>query len=401
MAFRQPRLIKRQYPWISKNLVDGYSISGEKEFITSIKILDSDDDASRRNQAKSCMHWKYNHYPLPAVRRWFSGTTEWYLETGWTEDYGSDPFQKVVAIAENSLASHPTDWDKVTQKVTGQLKNDFNLINFLLELDDFKTLFERWQGVSQFWLRWSFGISPMIEDAKAVAKQLYNQATRLNGLAEKLERGFRAGTKKGPMKFTYVYDTGSQGELEWTISGTITLRWTCFVQGFFHGSLVSRFLDAIGFYPTFSTAWNAVPFSFIIDYFIPIGDALASQESSWSEMSAGLSMACRSAKVDFTTEVRLKDLSVKPAGTSWDIRYETPLLAYGNGTYYVRIPDYNAVLDGIDFNAGITGTPGGKQIANLQALAFENLKKTKRPPSMKKWIAPGSYKLGKGFRFHV
>lgn len=343
-----------------------------------IERIQSDDDASTRYLfAKGCTHLKLEAETFPVTQFIYYYGSLYRTDVNVVEsDYGVDPSLQLNRMVSQLQLANPSDWDQVVEKVTGQLRNQFSLINFLLELREVPELFHKWKGISDFWLRWSFGIAPMISDAKALADQMKVQLLKLNGLNDRLQKGLRCGTSR-PIYWQETVVTGDQGELEFTLTCKGRRRWTCLATGSFHSNLVTRFLDALGFYPTWSTAWNAVPFSFIIDYFIPIGKALESQESSWSEFSAGLSMASESFKVNFIGELKFRSLDNTSATSSYTSRtLGGPVLRRVTGTYYVRIPHDNAVLDGVDFD---TGSPplSKKRQANLAALAISNLKDIK------------------------
>lgn len=97
--------------------------------------------------------------------------------------------------------------------------------------------------------------------------------------------------------------------------GTMEARVTSTYKVRYDGGALQRVLSQVGFNP-FLTAWELIPYSFVIDWFLNVGDAIASATvSNFSTESAGVTAVKRKVvynvnHADFTRDVSSRAASV-------------------------------------------------------------------------------------------
>lgn len=151
------------------------------------------------------------------------------------------------------------DWGKLPSS------SEFSVIQILAELDDTLAMFAArfWRALS--YGSWTWGVLPFISDVKALLRTIANLGTRLS--AVKFEQ-------KHLISLDY---------------STTSLRWvgraTVYHSGVIDYSFADQalvLLDRIGLHADLSVAWDLIPFSFVVDYILPIGDFLDSlKQGGW------------------------------------------------------------------------------------------------------------------------
>lgn len=165
------------------------------------------------------------------------------------------------------------------------LTKRFSSINFFAELTDVSTLIK---SLDRFrYVDYQFGISPVIDDIKNISNGLTTSISSINA---------RLAAYKKPTPISESFNStylvqlpkGFTNESSGIVSGFITIKSR--FKGLFDVELplLSRYnqdymlwLDNIGFHPDLSTVYEATPFSWLIDWFLPIGPYLESFNKSW------------------------------------------------------------------------------------------------------------------------
>lgn len=119
--------------------------------------------------------------------------------------------------------------------------------------------------IAELILLQSFGLSPTVGDAK----ELGNLEDLLRKTAIKLSVGFIARGKHKAVVAFPLTDFGLQGDLD------VTIRTKAFARPVSERFVVEALkLESLGLLPTPSRVWDTRPFSFILDYFLKIGDRM-------------------------------------------------------------------------------------------------------------------------------
>lgn len=165
------------------------------------------------------------------------------------------------------------------------LSKRFSAINFFLELKEVGSMakaLDRYRYVD-----WSFGIAPFIDDIK-------NISTRFDSSIAAINSRLDAYSRPVPISLAQTYHIGAtdvlgvypstyteidfQGEVKCAFNGTLHVELPILSR---YNRDYTIWLDQIGLHPDLSTVWEAVPFSWMIDWFVPIGNYLEGLSESW------------------------------------------------------------------------------------------------------------------------
>lgn len=203
-----------------------------------------------------------------------------------TTAYG--PSQLNVAGQATYFGNAQTDINNEYANLRPDLTT-ISLPNFLWELDDVGKLFQLWKkkvGIAKnaagAHLNYSFGWKPFISDIK-------DMVGVLQGLMDKISAFEKAANQTISSHRTFSSDvTAKNGSF--TYSGVHTCKWSGFIERRKVAGLVYRpepfqvtrgyklmlraYLDALGFELNPRIIWDAVPFTFVLDWFFGIGSWL-------------------------------------------------------------------------------------------------------------------------------
>jgi hypothetical protein len=203
----------------------------------------------------------------------------------WSTDWSNTGI--AVTAGVDSLTLEDVAFDGfVTMKPS--LTPSFSLANFILELQDLKEMFHLWkrhsgfiQNVAGGYLNYQFGWKLFIQDMEHLISSMLHWKDRLLEYKSKQNR---------PMVRHYRTKLRDRGELvshpkSWGTwksvvnrkqTGVATMRFTYRVP-----KLDSAYSDLLGLLDIFglnnlpSIIWEAIPFSFVADWFFRVGDYLA------------------------------------------------------------------------------------------------------------------------------
>lgn len=124
------------------------------------------------------------------------------------------------------------------------------------------------------WLAYQYGVRPVVGDMdngiKALKKGLLDQPLYITGVESR--KGSRSSNRKGAISFA---GPGSIVELEFDNQLRRRVRWRAkFATDPLHTALVRH-----GLANPFTVAYELIPFSFVLDWFINVGDVLASLDN--------------------------------------------------------------------------------------------------------------------------
>jgi hypothetical protein len=174
-----------------------------------------------------------------------------------------------------------------------QLNDGFSMANFLFELRDIKSMFSLSRKLTQYVkvlsgkvlatktlaeivLLYSFALKPMASDIQALYEDLLNTNKRVN---EFIDRGRQVQSYHYKVRVegsvTDVtpegYEFGEHCQLETTVDYFATLRASYEYE---KPSELEGFLRVMGLRLTPEVIWNAIPFSFLVDWIYRVGDFL-------------------------------------------------------------------------------------------------------------------------------
>jgi hypothetical protein len=204
-------------------------------------------------------------------------------------------------------------WSSIRPSMEG----DFSIINFILELKDMADIMHLYRDIRKAWkvrkdlnplyrrrmadrsdrllsggvLAYQFGIKPFLDDVYNVFKQLSTFKSKLDALV----RGENKTHRKHVMwmrslnipadqkDLSTVVSSGMPGALmdrtwqrePYRVNGTFVYRYTMPDANGWR-SKVGGFLDALGLNVNPAIIWNAIPFTFVVDWFFNVSKWLHS-----------------------------------------------------------------------------------------------------------------------------
>lgn len=146
-----------------------------------------------------------------------------------------------------------------------------------------------WKDLAGSHLAYSFGLKPLVSDFRALLDIRKRVGKRIRELEHRNWKPVRL-TKRSSSAIestsTHVFFPGHPDHEYTVISewvGTCSIALSADVESFFVGNNESRahlYSDALGLSSPLSNVWELIPFSFVIDWFLPIGKAFQRAESA-------------------------------------------------------------------------------------------------------------------------
>lgn len=154
--------------------------------------------------------------------------------------------------------------------------NSFELIPFLVDWDDTLAMFSKkfLKELSYGSVTW--GVLPFMSDLRSLASSLDAINGKIASSYEKLIG------KRITRRFNWTHSIPSSwnpGALRYDIEGKTVISGYMTGDNVYPDSVskaMAVFLDEIGLHLDLKTAWDVIPLSFVIDYFLPVGDLLES-----------------------------------------------------------------------------------------------------------------------------
>lgn len=152
--------------------------------------------------------------------------------------------------------------------------NSFDLIPFLLEWDETVATFSMkfWKELSYGSITW--GLMPLISDLKS----LFGTLSAINGkilssyqkiVGKKISRRFSWTWNHPTPRYAYTYKARGTTSIQGYITG-----------GNYYPDDIAKagavLLDELGANLDLRVVWDVIPFSFVVDYFLPVGDFIES-----------------------------------------------------------------------------------------------------------------------------
>lgn len=457
---RSPRQSIRIYPERTEYNPAGWAghdgvVDSERSIETFNEVIQS-VDSYLPPRVKPCFHRKQFYSPGSfRYYRWdrFAGKPTWTSLHTTRRDF---PLWGELSAVQAELMppGFSVDWDSLKEKALPSLRNQFNLLNFLAEADDIPAL---WTGISskaeyakKLWdrfsqrkkrtkrayqrvwgdaiqripdlaLEWNLGYAPSFGDAQALYENmdapLLREIDEIRGLTSELVESLEKQKRKIARAEANINEGIGVSDVIWTngenrylgpwgdppftlfVSTQVLVRAFARFKGesFGHSSWMSRVLDGLGIYPDLSTLWNALPFTFLIDYVLPVGDIVERKWGSWSwaevfngdSKAVEISDACISVKTTQYFQYRLDantSLGINPNDPgNWGYWYLNRGDSAGYRKMFTREVINTAELDGLDLDHEVLSTP--VQRLNAAVLGTSNIRKAvSNRRTFTKWI---------------
>jgi hypothetical protein len=216
-----------------------------------------------------------------------------------------------------------------------RFEGDISMFNFIVELKDFRSLarflmnkpvkklsnmFRRWKSSPKFdltkpaaelHLANEFALKPLMSD-------IYTILSQMKQTVDDAQKKFSdAGTERNSRHYSEVFQISENNIMnayqqkqdpQYMIGDAEQLKFTATMEYSYEYN-VRNSLDAIlryyGFYPDLEAIWNAIPFSFLVDYVVQIGKALAINSRDKNVLLT-LSQYCESIHSERTSGLHFK-----------------------------------------------------------------------------------------------
>lgn len=122
-------------------------------------------------------------------------------------------------------------------------------------------------GAAAAWMAYRYAIMPLVYSAKDIIGLLDDKAKRYKTARRRVDRELKNPLLPNGESFFHTKITGTQ-------IGRVTVK-GCW------DSQASRLLGQVSVNPL-TTAWELIPLSFVVDWFVNFGDVLAARTSTWS-----------------------------------------------------------------------------------------------------------------------
>lgn len=319
MGNRQPRILPHSS--------DGFATWRSSRFpitttgVISYEIINSNDWKSVKG-VKDVLHVKWNDVVGPHNGEYLTNDGG-YGVYSIKEYFDPFPITNQVMAEEATNNMPPPDWDAALNTAVPSLRNQFNAINFAAEFSDLTNLYNdlhrslsgllnrrrivghtrrrvppSMRELSESWLTYQLGVQPVISDGRAIVDTVTEFGERFAEIQRQLREGQSFGLSTSRSVNRSIPCTIRGNPMSFKLNGTLKRV----IGGTAVGSLpwdpFRAYMDYVGIYPDLNTLWNALPFTFVIDYFIPIGSAL--QSDAWLQPSITTSDCWYSVKFDGT-----------------------------------------------------------------------------------------------------
>lgn len=192
-------------------------------------------------------------------------------------------------------------------------------------------------------LEWHFGWSPLLQDIHDASQAISNPIKSVKP---------RARARDGYGRFD---STGSGGDMTLDIANTIVI--VCCGAKVTVSNPALHLAESLGVINPVQIAWETVPFSFVVDWFLPVSNFLG-QLSDF----AGLDIASPwSTVVYHTSQLNFRSNSAVPSTSTTN----------GFGTYVKRVPG----IPSVQLKAKPLGLPSSSRAATAVSLATQALTK--------------------------
>lgn len=220
------------------------------------------------------------------------------------------------------------------------MESGFSGTNWLIELVELKTMFKLWdsaqgllKNLSSGVLNYNYGWKLFIRDAVTIYERLKSFSERLDSLLKNQGAPQKAHFRKvlattrasedlpftlwgnDRVKYEYTYIT--------PLTYTATMWYRYYLPDIAYAELRARALaDHFGLKLNASVIWEAIPLSFVVDWFVGVGDFLSKNfNSNWLEPSIEILDFCYSLKHEITSTVSCRRNVGNPANSVWALSH--------------------------------------------------------------------------------
>lgn len=274
-----------------------------------------DTNNGRKRPLSPCTHYSVRYTNVPkVVTKWrnYGFIQEATARSDWFSTH-NDVLSRALSIFDVADRDFRRQAQKVIDKNT-RVADELSLLNNLVELDDLPDLIKKYRSLGETlvsrkrklfddgkvrfvdskgnlseepnYLDWKFALEPLLLDIRTLSNNLRDASSRLHTIASGLPRPISHYLRIGlDRTWDYGYRgtlLGIQGPFTGTLSGTLST----YVPGMDEASFQMKMLaDMIGLHIDAKLLYDAMPFTWLLDWFVPIGDFLGSlNDRKWVQV---------------------------------------------------------------------------------------------------------------------
>jgi hypothetical protein len=278
-------------------------------------------------KSNMCRHQIVNYSAEPTTLHGLYTVTPGYTyEIGSAINYGAASYQLVFDAFDSSVSNAGfgvlgANGQGYANDAFYALKPDMtelSIPNFLLELDDLPRMFQLWKSnlslmrnLANARLNWSFGWKPFVGDLEAIRSVLRSV------LQKTIEWNKKAGTLLRKSHAFAPLDAVKTGSFTYS-AGAYSVSWTAHRTARVHAyqrfktlripelrdaeRVIRSLLDSLGFELNPRIIWDAIPFSFVLDWFFDVGSWLQRFKADTLELPVVLDDSCVQYKESVTVD---------------------------------------------------------------------------------------------------
>lgn len=258
-----------------------------------------DNNNGRSRPPSSCQHERIKWLKMPEYTV-YSTWDETYVDGhhyGTSEkvnellSYHYSPLRKGFRVQAQQVIDHTT-----------RVADEVSLLNNLFEIDELPALFLKYKNLSEKFARlrgsakpnkdsnferlkakdlpnyldWEFGLAPLIADLRILHNNIKTVENRVLNLAMGNTHVLSLKDQSKVNGFLpQAYGYNRHQSIDGIFTGSLSGKVTAVIPGLFEAGFQLRVLaDTIGLHLDAEVLWDAVPFTWLIDWFLPIGDQL-------------------------------------------------------------------------------------------------------------------------------
>jgi hypothetical protein len=260
---------------VGNSFLPKFGITDVFDCVTSFRSIEDVNNGRKGNRPNSpCLSINSTYTPTLITQGTYGGRPEAVFA------HASLYAGIMVSDYADLMGQHYDAADRKIKKLIAKQLGEFSTLNFLYELKDLPSLFKKIRRPQDFrYIDYAFAIAPMLSDLRNALTAYNNQVADLNRKLEKfksinvsfLKRS--ALTDYGQREFLpgQRHTLSTRGILITRASGTIDMDIPSFSQ--VNPGLFSL-LDDLQVDISAGNAYNAIPWSWFVDWFLPVGDFL-------------------------------------------------------------------------------------------------------------------------------
>jgi len=226
-------------------------------------------------------------------------------------------------------------WDANGNPITGGPKGDRTRYGHL----PLKPPPSKMEDARKLWLEYRYGWTPLVHDIVDSLKAIYaddlrNQLTQHERFTARGKATFSGQTVSSVAALREFFGTSTA---ESTASHDFTVRAYILYRMSSEFGLARR-LNDFGAFDVPRAIWEVVPWSFVIDWFVPIGDYLGAMTPK-----VGVEVIASGYQVKYNLEVSRKVKSWVPAPSSGDLAWDQSPIALNTGDLVSLIDNWRIV----------------------------------------------------------